>query len=209
MTLGSDPRDDPRQLEAWAGEARANVVRLAAILLFYGNHLLGFFVSGEASLTIQQHARLTTLAALWAVAVLVTHVLLRRGLPPPWLKYFVTSWDVAMITLMLAYSGGPDNTLIVLYLLVLAAAPLRISLPLVRYATIICMLGYLAALGHHVFFVIGADLYYADAALRIPRSQQIIVLLSILFCGVLAGQVTRQLERNTRRTRTATASEAG
>jgi hypothetical protein len=32
---------DARRLESWAGEARLNLIRAAALLVFYGYHLMG------------------------------------------------------------------------------------------------------------------------------------------------------------------------
>ena len=41
----SDPRwEDARRLEAWAGETRVNLVRAAALAVFYAYHLLNVYV---------------------------------------------------------------------------------------------------------------------------------------------------------------------
>ena len=43
--MASDERwADARRLEAWAGEVRVNLIRLVAVLAFYGHHLVNIFV---------------------------------------------------------------------------------------------------------------------------------------------------------------------
>ncbi len=60
----------------------------------------------------------------------------RRRWVPPALKYAATFWDIAMISaLVMASPAGPRSPLLYLYFVVLASAPLRLSLPLVYAAT--------------------------------------------------------------------------
>jgi hypothetical protein len=50
-------------------------------------------------------------------------------------------------------------------------------------------------LANYAFYQIGYERYYADAALRISRTQEVIFALGLLLAGVLAGQVVRQARR--------------
>jgi hypothetical protein len=84
---------------------------------------------------------------------------------------------------------------VILYFLVIAAAPLRLSLRLVYVATGLAVAGYLFLLGHYVFYQVGYERYYSHPELRIPRTQEAIFLLGLLTSGVLAGQVVRQARR--------------
>ena len=44
-TVDHDQRwEDSRRIEGWAGEVRINLIRLTAILVFYGQHLLNVYV---------------------------------------------------------------------------------------------------------------------------------------------------------------------
>jgi hypothetical protein len=102
-----------------------------------------------------------------------------------------------MVTALLALpgAGGAKSPLAVLYFLVIASAPLRLSLRLVYVATFACMAGYLFLLGHYAYFLVGYHRYYATPELQIPRTTQIIFLLALGGAGLLAGQVVRQARR--------------
>ena len=107
----------------------------------------------------------------------------------------MTAWDAVLITTLLVLAGGPQSPLVILYFLVVAAAPLRLSLRLVYAATLLAAAGYLFLLGHHVFYRVGYETYYATPGLGSRRTQQAIFLLGLLTSGVLAGQVLRQALR--------------
>jgi hypothetical protein len=55
--------------------------------------------------------------------------------------------------------------------------------------------GYLVVLGHYVFFVIGAETYYADPQLPGMRRYEVILVLGMGMMGLLAGQSVRQARR--------------
>src|SRR5213079_2167484 len=112
-----------------------------------------------------------------------------------WLKYAAVLWDAGMITLLCAVGGGPRTPLVLLYFPLIATAPLRLSLKLVYVATAAAMAGYLFLLGYYAWYLVGFQKYYATPELRIPRSDEAIFLLSLLLCGLLAGQCVRQMRR--------------
>jgi hypothetical protein len=84
---------------------------------------------------------------------------------------------------------------VVLYFLVIAAAPLRLSMGLVYMAALGAIVGYLFLLGHYAYWVVGYERYYAEPALRIPRTHQVIMVLALGAAGIVAGQVVRQMRR--------------
>jgi hypothetical protein len=134
-------------------------------------------------------------AVAWACVVLLLYLALSHRWLPPWLPYAAALSDVALVTALLISGGDVRSPLLVLYWLVIASTPLRLSLPLVTATTAACALGYLVALGHYAFVLVGATAYYADAARRVPRVQQGIILLGLVAAGVLAGQAVRQARR--------------
>jgi hypothetical protein len=193
-----------KRAESWAGEVRLNLVRLAALLGFYGYHLVNVFLSrDDPSLASPYHVSVTALVMVWSVGVVVLWLYLSRHWAPPALKYVVTAWDALLITTLLVLAaappgpqgGAPRSPLVILYFLVIAAAPLRLSLRLVYAATLVTLAAYGFLLGHYAFFVVGAERYYAEPSWRIPRTQEVIFALGLLGAGALAGQVVRQARR--------------
>ncbi len=191
---------DTQRLESWAGETRLNLIRLVAIAVFYGRHLIEAMASPAGSpVRGAYHAQVTCLCLLWASGAVVMHMRLARRRMDIWLKYAATGYDAVMITGLCALAGGPKTPLVLLYFPLIAAAPLRLSLRLVYVATGCAIAGYLILLGHYAWYVVGFRKYYSTPELRIPRSQEAIWLLAMLVCGVLAGQVVRQMHRMTAR----------
>ncbi len=191
--------EDARRLEAWAGEVRVNLIRAVALAAFYGYHLINAYVLHPDDLRLRGrfHVLVTAVVLAWAGATFVLYFCLSRRLVPPALKYVATFWDLAMITaLLLIGSNGPRSPLVFLYFLVIAAAPLRLSLRLVYVATCGAMAAATLLMGHHVFVEIGsANYYHPDFTGRIARSAEVIFLLSLAASGLLAGQTVRQARR--------------
>jgi hypothetical protein len=191
--LNSVACETARRVEAWAGEVRVNLVRTAALVAFYGYHLVDVYLSrDDPSYTPGYRASVAAVVLGWAGLIAIAYGLLRQGRLPPALPYLTTFGDAALVTALVIASGGPRNTLVLLFLLVVAAAPLRLSLPAVYWSTAAAGIGYLIALGHYVFVQVGATTYYSDPTVRISRPQQVIIVLAILTAGLLAGQVVRQ-----------------
>lgn len=182
--------------ESWAGEVRVNLVRLAALLVFYAHHLVNVAHSPDDLRTGgAYHLSATALVMIWATGVVVLYRRLAQHWNPPALKYVVTLWDIVLITTLVMLAGTPESPLVILYFLVIAAAPLRLSRALVYLATLGSIAGYLFLLGHYVYVVIGAERYYASPELRIPRAHEGIFVLGLGAAGILAGQVVRQVRR--------------
>jgi hypothetical protein len=192
----SDTRwEDARRLEAWAGEVRVNLIRAAALVAFYGYHLLNVYVFNP-SLQGPYTAKVTCVVAAWSLAVFALYVCLSRRWAPPALKYVATFWDLLMITALLLTGpdAGPHSPLVVLYFPVVAAAALRLSLRLVYAATLGAMAAATLMMGCYVFAV--KPDYYADLdAVSKMRPAEVVFLLALGATGLLAGQVVRQARR--------------
>ncbi len=183
------------RMEAWAGECRVNVIRMLAILALYGQHLANFYWFQGGDIDDAFHVRVTMLVLSWSVVVAAVYFVLRRGWAHPSLRFLTTVWDAVIVSGLVMLSGQPRGVFVMLYLLIIASAVLRMSLPLVYVATASAAMGYLATLAHYAWVTIGSERYYVEAATRIPRYEQLMVLLVILFAGVLAGQAVRQTQR--------------
>jgi hypothetical protein len=105
------------------------------------------------------------------------------------LKYVVTIWDILLITTLLMIGDDGRSMLAVLYFLVIVAAPLRLSLPLVWLASLGTMAGYAFFLGYVRWRL------ELPPEQRLSRPQQIVFLLALGATGLLAGQIVRQCRR--------------
>jgi hypothetical protein len=189
-----DQWSDAQRLESWAGEVRVNFIRATGVVAFYGYHLINLFALNE-EVRGRFHAAVTAIVFVWSFEIVMLHVCLARRYRPPALKFFSTGADLILITVMLmANRSGPHSPLVLLYFLVIASTPLRLSLPLVYAATFGSMAAGLLLVGHQYFVLIGPDNYYQSSE-RIPRTFQIIYLLSLGAAGILAGQAVRQARR--------------
>lgn len=196
----TDPRwEDARRLEAWAGETHVNLIRAVALVGFYGYHLLNVYVlSNDPELRGPYNLKVTCVVLAWTLAVGALHLCLSRRWVPPALKYVAVFWDLAMITVLLLVdkSAGPHSSLVVLYFVVTAAAPLRLSLRLVYATTLGAMAAATLMMGCYVFVLVGSADYYAPGSpWAVPRSSEIVFLLALGATGLLAGQVVRQARR--------------
>jgi len=187
--------EDTRRIEAWAGEVRVNLIRLAAIIAFYGNHLVQvYLLRDDPAVDRSFHITVTALALAWAMAVLALHICLSRRYVPPALKYVAVSWDIIMVTALLIVTGTPRSPLAVLYFLVIASAPLRLHLRLVYLASLGSMAAYVLFLGYYKYFMVGVERYAKDPE-RLSRTNQAIFVLALGAAGLLAGQMVRQTRR--------------
>ncbi len=186
--------------EQLRGEQRVNDIRAVALIAFYAQHIISFYYLQDNGISPQFHRTVTLIVAAWFMAIFAIHHVLGRRWMPPYLKYGAALWDLAMCGLLMALGDGPRSGLLILLPLIAAASAVRISLGLVWFSTLGAMLTYLVVLGHYAFIKVGASAYYNTAGMRIPRSQQLIVLIAIGAAGLLAGQACRQARRLLQRT---------
>jgi hypothetical protein len=175
----------------YQGEGRSNLLRIIGIAAFYSVELanytgfrLGFFEMPKvASVDRPFHMEVTALAVAWTMTALAVQLCLGRRVFPASLKFLSTGADIVLLTCVLCVSNGPRSPLVVAYFLIVAISALRFSLPLVRFATVGSMLGYLVVLGYAKWF--------AAVDLRVPRYHEVMFLLALGMSGITIGQVIR------------------
>ncbi len=177
-----------QRVEAWAGEVRVNLIRLVAIAVFFGHHLLNRYVF-HIAMPAGYHAAVAAIAVGWILAALAFHTALSRRWNPPGLRYAAVAFDAMMIAAVLAVSDGPRGPFFLLLFLLVATACLRLDLRLVWTATILAILVYGFACGHDRW------VRKFPEGERVPRQQQVIVTIGLVCAGLLAGQAARQARR--------------
>jgi hypothetical protein len=194
--------------QAYEAEGRANLLRIIAIGAFYIIHLWSYFSSqgrlpnfgflqlaaaGEVSK--QFHVLVTLLAVAWAMLALGILLALQQRIFPRWLPYFSTGCDIVLLSSIICLGSVARSPLVAGYFLILVLATLRLSLPLVRFATAGCALAYLCILGCAKWpSTFGIDAITPAAVdIRVPRYHQVIVMLAIILAGVMLGQIVRRV----------------
>jgi hypothetical protein len=179
--------------QEYEGEARANLLRISGIAAFYLVELvnyhglrLGLF---EMPQVVERpfHQAVTALALAWLVVALAVQLCLSQRVFPSQLKFLSTLGDVVLLTGTLTVANGPRSPLVAVYFVVIALAALRLNLPLVRFATVGSMAGYV--------FLLGYARWFTDRDLRVPRYHQIILLLALALTGIVLGQVIRRVHK--------------
>jgi hypothetical protein len=187
---------DVQRLEAWAGEVRVNLIRIVALAVFYARHLIEFLAfNSNGHITAAYHERVTWICLLWAGTAAVLHYRLMLRQVAPAMKYIATIVDTTMLTMICALGPSPRTPLAVIYFLIVATTPLRLSLSLVYFGTFAAIFGYLAQVALYAWGRIGFAKYYATPELRVPRSEEAIIVLALAAAGLLAGQYVRQARR--------------
>jgi hypothetical protein len=179
--------------QEYQGEARANLLRLAAVAAFYAIELINYYGVDLGFMQLPKvsdlafHKIVTAIAAGWVVLGVGVHLWLRLHLMPAALKYVSTGMDVVLLSLLLMVADGPKSPLILGYFLIPALACLRFQLRLVWFATIAAMLGYVWLLGWATWLASARDM-------RVPRYHELIVLTALALSGVIQGQVIRRVK---------------
>ncbi|MBC7966311.1 MAG: hypothetical protein H7Z17_10355 [Fuerstia sp.] len=177
-------------IEAWAGEVRVNLIRLAALAMFYGYHVLNAFVfSDDPTLRGRFHQTVSLVVFVWAAGAVLLHFVLVRRLMRPSLSLIVITWDIVMVTALLCVCENPRSMVATAYFLIVASASLRFALPPVYVSAVGSLAGYLVFLGHARFVLEVPD------ELRVPRTNQIVFGIALAVAGLLAGQSVRQARR--------------
>jgi hypothetical protein len=181
-----------RRVWSYRGEERANLVRILAVACFYVIELINYhgldlgFVSFEQVEGVDSrfHAAVTALSVAWIATAIAVLVLMRNQKFPPALKYITTTIDVVLLTTILTIADGPKSPLVVAYFIILAGAPLRFSLPLVRYTTLATIAGYVLLVG---------EAWLRRPEMRVPRYEQLTVIIALALSGIALGQLMRAL----------------
>ncbi len=179
--------------QEYQGEARANLLRLAAVAAFYAIELINYygvdlgFIQLPKVSDLEFHKTVTAIAAAWVLLGVGVHFWLRLHLMPEAMKYVSTGLDVVLLTLLLMVADGPRSPLIVGYFLIPALAGLRFQLRLVWFATAAAMLGYVWLLGWAIWIESVRDI-------RVPRYHELIFLTALAMSGIIQGQVIRRVK---------------
>jgi len=196
--------------QAYDAEGRANLLRIIAIGAFYLVHLwsyfsaqgrlpnFGFLQVAEAGEVSQRfHVLVTLLAVAWAMLALGILLALQQRIFPRWLPYLSTGCDIVLLTSIICLGSVARSPLVAGYFLILVLATLRLSLPLIWFATGGCALAYLCVLGCAKWpSTFGIDsIAPAAVDIRVPRYHQMIVMLAIVLAGVMLGQIVRRVRR--------------
>jgi len=169
----------------WAGEVRVNLFRLIAIGAFYLHHLVDYYWL-RAEAPRNYHLVVSGIAGTWALGAWILHLCLARQWNPPPLKYCVLGWDALMMTSLMAFSGGPKSPFLLLLFFLIATSPLRLELRTVWAATLLAILAYGFVCGHS---------RWKRPEWQTTRREHVIVGMSLIGAGVLAGQAVRQSRR--------------
>lgn len=170
--------------QEFSGEARANLLRVLAIIVFYAIQLWQRPGTPHGT-TPEFHRQATLVAVAWSLVALAVLLCLQRRIFPQFLKYGVTAFDVALLTALAAFAGGPSSPLIHIYYLIIALAALRASVGLTWFSTLASMLGFEAIVG-------SADAKWFDAVHTTPVVNQLLMLACLALTGIVIGQVVRQ-----------------
>ncbi|MBW3598747.1 MAG: hypothetical protein KY475_15915 [Planctomycetes bacterium] len=175
--------------QAFDGERRANLLRILAVGAFYGLQLANYYLLSDRDAGADAfHRAATALAAAWTLAAITIALCLRGRVFPRWLPYLATAADIFLLTGLAVLTQSKANSAVVfIYFLVLALAALRFSVPLMWFATLGCMAGYLAVVGM-------SDPVWFDPDHAVPPIEQFMVHLSLALCGVVLGQIVRRAQ---------------
>lgn len=181
--------------QQYAGEARANLLRIAGIGSFYVIELINYHglhlgpLELPATVDLAFHQKMTALAVAWTMMALATLVCLRLRIFPDWLKYATTLGDVALLTTILMVADGPRSPLVVGYFLIIVLATLRFQLRLIWCATVASMIGY----AWMASFTGVAGVAAEARDVSVPGYYQLIMLLALALTGIVLGQVIRRV----------------
>lgn len=184
--------------QEYEGERRANLLRIIGIGTFYLVHLMHYHglrigalqLADQGNMSRPFHVQVTLLAVIWTMLALGMLLSLQQRFFPRWLKHFSTGSDIVLMTAILLVSNGPRSPLIVGYFLIIVLATLRLNLSLVRFATVGSMLSYIGLLGCAKW---PETFGKGEVDLRVPRYEQLIILVALGLTGILLGQVVRRV----------------
>lgn len=178
-----------RRWQSYVAEIRVVALRMAAIVVCYGLqlwHHFGLLDEAGRAANAEFHQQATLISCGWLFLSLAVWLILLRRWFPPALSYVSTGIDAALLTALIAASGGPTATqLDTFYFFIIILAGLRFDLPLVWFATLACMVGFMASVG-------AVDKTWFDAEHAVPVISQGITLVSLGAAGIVVGQIVRR-----------------
>ncbi len=200
MASGSAPSTSPAERqwhivgrwEEYEGEGRANLLRLIAVTAFYAIELahyhglkLGFFEMPAGGASRRFHLAVTMLVVVWAMLCLGVFLARTQGYFPALLKFVSTGCDLVLLTSVLALGEGTKSPLVLGFFIIQMLACLRFKLPLIWFSTV-------GAVGCYLYLMGFAR--WMEESQRVPRFQQLLVLVGLVISGVILGQVIRRVK---------------
>lgn len=169
--------------QEFEGEARANLLRIAAIGAFYIVQLLHFhiFTHGDPQ-QLPFHQRATAIAVAWTMIALGVMLCQRMRVFPAALKYASTAGDLILLTALASFAAGPFSPLVLAYFVIIALASLRLSRGLVWFSALGSMAGYWTLVGL-------ADKTWFNSEHVVPPTTQLLTMLSLALTGVVLSQL--------------------
>jgi hypothetical protein len=160
--------------ETWAGDRKANRIRLAAVAVFTVNELVNYHVLKVVDARFHYGSLL--IIAIWVAATALFAVMLREHLWPRALSYVIVSTDVLLLTWLLLLGDGPKSPLVVLYFLVIALSGVRVDPRVCLFTAGAAMFGYGTVLQF---------MKMRQPDLLVPPYHAVIVALALLLMGVV------------------------
>ncbi|MCH2182607.1 MAG: hypothetical protein MK108_11435 [Mariniblastus sp.] len=183
-------------------EQRVNLIRIVAIVVFYVVHFVYLINpsvgqdaavpathTGETSIIDRLEVTIAILCLGWLMQAFAIHLTIAKPHVPAWLPLWVTVGDLVWLTLLLCLTTGPAGPMVIGYFLIIMLSGARFDLQLVRYTTVLAMIGYLVLLGvtrwpRGLFKEIGLQ--------SVPPYHEIMILVAMILSGVIVGQIVRQ-----------------
>ena len=196
-------------LQAIAAERRVNIVRVAAIVVFYLVHFLrvngprfselfpSLNLNFGSQVPMVVHVCVSVLCFGWLMQCVLVYQHTNRDRISDWLGVYVTLGDLGWLTALLCMSTGPASPMVSGYFLIIMLTGIRFDLRLTRIATVAAGLSYL--------FLLGAA-RWPFGLLReiklesVSRFHQIVTVVSIVLAGIIVGQIVRHAYQIGRRT---------
>jgi hypothetical protein len=175
--------------QEFRGEGRANLLRLLALVVFYGIELLNFhgldlgFIQFPKVVDVRFHQVVTALTVSWGAVAALVLVCLRQQKFPGGLKFLAAGSDLFFLTFVLLVADGTSSPLVVAYFLVVALSALRFNVTLVQFSTAGAVIGYLFLMGYGRMKELP----------RPPHYHSLIFLAALIWTGIIVGQVVRRV----------------
>lgn len=174
------PEDLPEKIlwlqrrETWAGDVKGNLIRAVGLGVFGVNEILNYHVFHVVDKRF--HLGSLILMALWFMAALFFHGLLKRHALPRTLPYLMPALDIFLLTWLLFLADGPQSPLASIYFLIIALSALRLNPRIVLFTAGAAALGFLSVWDF-------AKRQTPDLA--VPFFKAVIVILALGFMGLI------------------------
>lgn len=147
--LGLKPVSEPlvwlQRRETWAGDLKANLIRVSALFIFGVNEMFIFYFLKGVSASFHRSSLL--LVAIWLGAAIAHQMALKNHWLPKSGSVLMVACDVFLLTRLILAGGGLGSSLVGIYFLIVALTALRLNPKFVLMSTGLCVWGYLAVLG--------------------------------------------------------------